>query len=471
MDRQSLLRRHDQEVVRPISNKGSPEAHEEEMIRAAVINRSAIATLQPRSASTFDVTLPEYPDKKFVPNFPLVMRDELTEDNDMTLNPGGVREKAWRDSYLTDLLSIHLRRLNGCNLLELCKDVLTGLTHKMTERRAANIMLLAWNMRQFDMVSHVFPVKNPCAAAADIDMNTLTTRPFGRSRTHTDPYVRPEGIEDDQYVAACAYISASTLRLFSKSPENYMTAVAKHIPHMFYRFYNIDFPLTGFKPDKKCIEALKLIYETKSAYRNTLAPFLYEFKGLGDAKRMCQMLYEQDLAFTGLHVVNLYLRACFGLHASLIQLGACLWHQMTKNTLISLCRVCRTYVVNPSVENSRETWKYARLYGTEYFPLLKSDKCNLLLCCLAIICKKLGISKNQDMMVIARTRKAEFIWKNSNVWANRAVLWFRANASPHHGRSQEVSSRIWDDAPSKKRTRADGTQDTRVAKSRNRNLQ
>jgi hypothetical protein len=88
----------------------------------------------------------------------------------------------------------------------------------MTERRAANIMLLAWNMRQLDMVSYVFPIQNPCAATSDIGINTLNKKVFGKSGT--DPYVRPEGIEDDEYVAACAYISACTLRLFSQSANN-----------------------------------------------------------------------------------------------------------------------------------------------------------------------------------------------------------------------------------------------------------
>jgi hypothetical protein len=453
-----------QEIVRPVSSDASSEANQQEKIQAAIINLSVIPIIQPSSVSTFDVgPLPEYPDEKDITKFPLVIRDELMNDNDMNrpiidlhrLNPG-VREKVWRDSYLKNRQSIHLHRLNGINLVELCKDVLSGLTHEMTERRAANTMLLAWNMRQFDMVSHVFSAQNPCAAASDIGIDTLNKRVLGKSGM--EPYVRPEGIENDEYVAACAYISASTLRLFSQSADNYMTAVDKHIPRMFYTFYNMGFPLTEFKPDKKCIEALKLIYTTKPVYRNTLAPFLYEFKGLKDAKGMCQMLYEQDLAFTGIYGVNLYLRACFGLHASLVQLGSCLWHRFTKETLISLCRICRKYALDPSLENSRDTWKYARLYGTGYFPL-HPDKSKVAVCCLAIICKKLGISENQDLMHIEQLRNL-FFWESSNVWADRTVAWFRANASPHLDRSPKISSVIRDDAPSKKGFRDEDTQHT-----------
>lgn len=451
------LWRHDQEAVRPVSSNPSSGANEREKIQAAITNLSVNPNIQPvSSVSTFDVEpLPEYPDKKDITKISLVIRDVLMEDGDRTLDPKGVTQKVWRDSCLRNRPSIHLHRLNGSNLLELCKDVLTGLTHEMTERRAANIMLLAWNMRRFDMVSHVFPVQNLCAAASDIGINTLNKKVFGKRGTN--PYVRPEGIEDDEYVAACAYISASTLRLFSQSVNNYMTAVHEHIlPHMFNTFYNIGFPLTKFKPDKKCIEVLKLIYTTKPVYRNTLAPFLYEFKGLKHAKGMCQMLYEQDLTFSGIHGVNLYLRACLGLHASLVQLGSCLWHWLTKETLVSLCRICRIYALNPCLENSRETWKYAHLYGTGYFPDLHTVKSNFAVCCLAIICKKLGISENQDLMLIAQMRNHIF-WKLFNVWSTRTVAWFKANASPHLGRPPEISSTVRDDAPSKKRIRDDET--------------
>jgi hypothetical protein len=90
-------------------------------------------------------------------------------------------------------------------------------------------------------------------------------------------------------------------------------------------------------------------------------------------------------------------------------------------------------------------------------------------CCLAIICKKLGISENQDLIHIAQMRNLIF-WKNCNLWASRTVAWFRANASPHLGQSPKISLKTRDDAPSKKRIRDDETRHTRVTESTNWNL-
>ncbi|DAZ90768.1 TPA_asm: nucleocapsid protein [Pennisetum virus 1] len=367
-----------------------------------------------------------YVDNLDVTKMPLRSLDKFARVRGIKLNTMQTPIPPWVDACLCTYTPIRLEVLSDAQCEPLCEAMFHGLTQEMTEQAAANIMLLAWQLRQFDRTRRVLPETDQCLDnKVPLEISALSTDVLGEGSI---VYGGGDTSNMNLYITACAYVAASLLRLFTKTPENYSKAIAEHIPGRFYKFYLKKFPLRDFKPDIKCLEALAMIFNSRTVYKGTLAPFLYCYEDLVESKGMCQMLYEQHLGLTGMHVVNLFQRVAKELHGELDMLCSFMFHVTTEDALVALCDLIADYILRPADSRKRQTWKYARLFGQEHFAVLQTKSCRNLVYSLAYMAKELGISGNQDVMNIVHIKRmGDSARLQPTVWAQRAIKWFQAS--------------------------------------------
>jgi len=375
----------------------------------------------------------------------LKIRDEvrLTEDQNrgMARQYGGHVEM-WSDNAMLGKQTFDLELLDISGLGPLCNSVITGITEVVTEKIARDIMVVAYNLFGFAPNTRVFPETNPCQP---------TAMPAGYLETRIEfngdgGFVRPADIKDEEFVKACCYIAASTLRLFTKSAENYMKAFGQ-IKSKYYRFYKEEFPLDQLVPDKRCIEGLKEIYTNKNVYKHALIPFLYEFSGLDDPQGMCRLLYEQHLALTGMHAVSLFVKVCHGAFCLPEELSSGLWHRTTREALREIKDILVNHHLSDDVDNQgRATWKYARLLNDAYFSRIQTKNCKNLVCALAYMAAQMGIAGDQNVMKIVHlermTQKARSIPIR---WATRLMFLLSESDQAADGNDVTLEDSDYDD--------------------------
>jgi hypothetical protein len=381
----------------------------------ATMNQNRIPTMPSVSARVPVRNLP-------IEGMKLVMRPELdfSEEHNRGLRSAlGATVEDWDDTKLLGLKTFELRRYTNVEIIPKCDKLVKGLTQEMTEDTAKTIIQLAYNLRDTVPNKWVFKDTNPCEPELDQDTNFATRLMFSGSSA---PYVRPTDISEDDYIMGCCFVAASTLRLFSKSAENYIKAFPQ-ISEAYYRFYYDQFPLTGFSPDRKCIEGLKTIYTTRHVFRNALAPFLYEYSELKDPKGMCTLLYEQHLALTGMHAVSLYVKLCQFLNCRAEDLGSGLWHRSTKDAILEIKRIIINYRLSEDTNQKKQTWMYARLYSESYFATVQTKFCKSLVCAMAYMASQLGISGNQDVMNIVHIQRMTGIARETPIEWGEVLLY------------------------------------------------
>ncbi|DAZ90728.1 TPA_asm: nucleocapsid protein [Holcus virus 1] len=347
----------------------------------------------------------------------------------------------WSDTRLLRLTTFEIRRLDEHEVLSACDIMLSGLTDAMTEIAAKATMQLAYNLRYMRPDRWVFPRNNSCQPTIVTDGHFSTRVMF---KGNGPRYVRHSGLSNVDYIVGCCYVAASTLRLFTKTAESYVKSFPQ-IAESYYKFYHDAFPLEGLAPDKKCIEGLKIIYINKPVFRNALAPFLYSFPDLGESKGMCTQLFEQHLALTGMHAVNLYVKLCQYLNCGAEELGAGLWHRTTRDALLEIKRIIVHHRLSKEEDQMRQTWMYARLYSDRYFVSVQTKYCRNLVCAMARMASQMGISGNHDIMNIVHIQRMTGYAKENPVeWGDILLYLIERSEKASEGNSITSSRRILD---------------------------
>ncbi|CEK42598.1 polyprotein [Black grass varicosavirus-like virus] len=369
----------------------------------------------------------------------LRIRDEMrltAEQNRGMANQYGGNIDTWTDAAMLGKTTFELKHLDIEELIDICDNVVIGLTSSVTEKIARDIMIAAYNLFSFADGAKVFPERNPCDPQ-EMEQGYLDTRIEFKG---DGEYQLPENLSEEDYVQGCCYIAASTLRLFTKSAENYVRAF-EQIKAKYYRFYKDEFPLTYLTPDRRCIEGLKEIYTNKEVYRNALLPFLYSFSELTDPKGMCRLLYEQHLALTGMHAVSLFVKVCLGSHCLPEELSSGLWHRTTRDALREIKDILVSHFLGGIDGQEKGTWMYARLLNDAYFSRIQTKNCKNLVCALAYMASLIGIAGNQNIMGIVHLERMTDEAKAIPIkWATRLVLILSENEEAADGNDVTLDS-------------------------------
>ncbi|KAJ8630509.1 hypothetical protein MRB53_023832 [Persea americana] len=210
-----------------------------------------------------------------------------------------------------------------------------------------------------------------------------------------------------QVVQAAAYISASLLRLFAKPAATFIKAWDRILAG-YSRSYRAAFPMTNLKPMEDNLKSIQQQFTCRDIFKHTLKSFLYCFEDLGGNQQIVRVLFEQHLAFTGMHAYPLFTSACAGLHVESGELLALLDPRMTRSALPVIQEILNNHELPTSEElrlkRKRKTWRYARLFDANVFADLQTKNCRELVLILAYINEALGTGGSGNLLDIHHIR-------------------------------------------------------------------
>jgi len=109
--------------------------------------------------------------------------------------------------------------------------------------------------------------------------------------------------------AVYSFISASMLRLFTKSPGSYVKAW-NQIRHGFKRFYGDEIDARLPVPNEEAMKTLANWFVAVSQAKGALYRLVYIGNGSNDHAGLKRFLYDNHLSYTGLHIVNIIVQLC-----------------------------------------------------------------------------------------------------------------------------------------------------------------
>ncbi|XP_070677763.1 uncharacterized protein [Malus domestica] len=117
---------------------------------------------------------------------------------------------------------------------------------------------------------------------------------------------------------------------------------------------------------------------------------------------MVTMLFAGHLAYTGMHVVDLFYRAVTGLQCQPTNLMKALHTSMHKKSILDELRIIiESYIGSEEEDKKRRTFQYARLFDSQMFGNLQTKNCAHLVCILAYLCQQCGSAGTGDATQIA----------------------------------------------------------------------
>ncbi|XP_008358190.3 uncharacterized protein [Malus domestica] len=310
----------------------------------------------------------------------------------------------WVDAKCLAGDGIHLKVLENEVLLKMINEMLKGLTTGMTERIAGYILILVWNMRSAsDNSRRIFPEKSPSNQGIDVEalshgvVSPRGTTPIKLSAAGGNSYSLNECVR-----VGC-FLAASLLKLFRKPAYSWDKA-KYHIQRAYTNYTKEPWPLKDLNVIASHVGTLSLLWERKTIFRDTLGSILYSIGDLEEGRGMVTMLFAGHLAYTGMHVVDLFCRAVTGLQCQPTDLMKAL-HTHTsmhkKSILDELRIIIESYIGSEEEDKKRRTFQYARLFDSQMFGNLQSKNCAHLVCILAYLCQQCGSAGTGDPTQIA----------------------------------------------------------------------
>ncbi|DAZ90625.1 TPA_asm: nucleocapsid protein [Aconitum virus 1] len=199
---------------------------------------------------------------------------------------------------------------------------------------------------------------------------------------------------------AYSYIAASTLRLFTKSEENYVKSWT-HTLGGYQRFYGQKFPVPLALPSQEAIKTLSHYFSHEPMFKMTLYRLLYSGGGAARAPGLRNFLYEIHLVNTGIHIVSIFVRLCSILNCTPgLLLTAMNAHEFSRQitTMVSMI----TLITRSDEDHKRKMWRFGRIFDDTFMSPLQTKACPLLAYTLASALKGESAQSSRDILNIAQ---------------------------------------------------------------------
>lgn len=200
---------------------------------------------------------------------------------------------------------------------------------------------------------------------------------------------------------AYAFIAASTLRLFSKSPENYVKAFNRIIS-CFEKFYGFPCPITPPTPSVDALKLFSAILANHQRYKATLYRILYmSSNGNAAATGMKRFLFEMHLENTGMHIVGIFLKLCEVLNCQHGQLLKAITSYEFEKQIKALGHMIQ--IINSGDKKyERKMWRYGRIFDHAFMSPLQTRSCSMLVYTLASMLKSECSEGNENILDIVQ---------------------------------------------------------------------
>ncbi|KAK8520324.1 hypothetical protein V6N13_031219 [Hibiscus sabdariffa] len=333
--------------------------------------------------------------------------EEFKDLEDIEIIWGRQGSDIWEDDDLKTMERLRFTRwdeLDGTTRADILRLVSATFCTGVSVRGIAAVFQCAWGLRS---------AINPSALCfkEDIYLNPSKHNTYDNldntimySAGTSTTIKRPRGMDDVWFEVYMSYICASVLRLVTKSDQSYLKSW-EHITRSFNTCYRKDFPVF-FKPDAICVRAIRDRIHANLILKYSVAPFLVGMRDLNEIDQgMCKMLFEQHLAFTGMHAYPLMMKCVEKLSLSTSEVAAVLRYPVTEKALKTIQYIRSHYEFPETPEEKAmaskgSLWKYARIFYDNRFDGIQTKNCPYLVAILARAAKKLGVGGPGDITQI-----------------------------------------------------------------------
>lgn len=332
-------------------------------------------------------------DIKKLPDIP----PELAELPSVTEDFKAVKED-FKDSERLEDPALIITRMDDENVAKMGRAVIPMLASGFSSQGVGGIFILAYHLRDpRNPDGYVLNGYEELYAIKDVTLDDMSNKVLVKVQEH-QPLL---GIGDIQAEAqAYSFIAASTIRMFTKSVDNFVKAF-NHITLGYERFYGSRFPLTIQSPTVEALRSLAHYFNQGRAMRGTLYRLLYLGGSSDIAVGMRMFLYEIHIANTGLHIVSIFVRLCKILNCPTGILMTAINTKKYERQVRSLCRMMKL-IMSDDEDHKRRMWRFGRLFSDTFMTPIQTKSCPTLVYILAYALKSEAAKTNQDILNIVQ---------------------------------------------------------------------
>ncbi|KAJ0265676.1 hypothetical protein HA466_0019210 [Hirschfeldia incana] len=307
----------------------------------------------------------------------------------------------WTNEMLKDRKVINLEAWNRVGTFEeriqIIREALTCLTVEVSVRSVGALMVCAWGLVSCENPNQsVFGGLWETSKARELEEYTsLSDGVLCKSSRWSSPLdikFTTTGNALNWVRTACFYCAA-VLRLATKEHDALVRAWSG-LPEHYQSFYNapIEFRLSL---DHECLKCARRLFQNNTVIRNSVAPFLLAFQDIGGSNNrgICKTLFESHLGYTGLHAYTLFISNASKLAVPHHVFRHVLRHHAAEEGLETIMEILKRYE-DPSLDEgdkkSKCTWVYSRIFDSDMFGSLQTNKCKFLAALLAVIADTIG---------------------------------------------------------------------------------
>lgn len=188
--------------------------------------------------------------------------------------------------------------------------------------------------------------------------------------------------------------------MFTKTADNYEKAF-HHILDGYKNLYGLAIPISNIRLGATVTPRLANTYSRREIMKSTLFRLLWSANATIENMSVKSFLYHNHLAYTGLHIVSLFLQCCEVLHVSPSVLIKPLYSNRHKEILADLATLSMDLPSSNQDQHKRKMWMYARIFDEIFFATLQTKKCADLVCIFAHVLQKMDAPNASGIFKIA----------------------------------------------------------------------
>nr|DAZ90782.1 TPA_asm: nucleocapsid protein [Pinus yunnanensis virus 1] len=342
---------------------------------------------------------------------PEIMVDKEFEDIKTSFTASGTNKTEWIDETLTGSKGFVLKKLTDTELSTLIQDVFPKLETGISEKDAANLMNIAWNIRAPGKIStRIFPEKASAIGSMAAEIDTTDTEVL--DRTGYRSAINFTGVSELLICQGGGWFSLCMLRLFVRSDSN-MIAAKQSVVDKFLGHYGKAFPIKPFTLNDTVIGNLHSLFQTRERFKWTLAYFLYHMSESTDTKfkGIIEAAFSMHLRDAGMKCWSLFKEVAQKLNSDSALLLTTLKIEATVKGLRCIATMIRNFECDQATliakKRERKTYQYARIFDPEMFLDLQTKNCIPLTLTLANLSKKVNPRGTGDVMQMMAIRGAD----------------------------------------------------------------
>ncbi|KAK9082767.1 hypothetical protein Scep_029238 [Stephania cephalantha] len=278
------------------------------------------------------------------------------------------------DKELMGRAGIVLERYDNKFIAELGRSVIPMMSSGFSKMGMAALFVLAYHLKKPGRWSddYLLPDASQLEEFADNRYEEYSDRVIsvcGPIQTITATHKYNAAKEASVY----AYVAASMLRLFTKSPSNYIRAF-NHIVDGYSRFYGEPADVQLPTPAEAAMRTLSDWFSFDSRAKTTLYRILYLSNGDQEGAGLKNFLYDIHLSYTGMHIVDILVRLCEVLNCSPRLVMKIINTGETARQVSCLVRLM-DILEDTSKDRERRMWRYGRVFDETFMADIQTKTC------------------------------------------------------------------------------------------------